>query len=99
MNKILQKYIDLNLIDEYADKDLIAGYSLDIDQISEKEQENFLDFLFKNDAIMKEIAFERMQELINERICFIEHKDKDEAGLRTITDQNNGETIWIRGAA
>lgn len=99
MNKKTQKYVDLCLIDEYADKDFTYGYSLDVTSLPTHEQENFLDFLFENDEVMKEIVLDRMQELIEQRIPWVESQDKYDAGFKPIVDQNNGEVSWIRRGA
>ena|ERR1017187_9445105 len=100
MNNSIQKYIDHNLINEYADKNFINGFSLDVSELSQHEQLNFLDFLFAHDEAIKEDVLNRMQELIDRRLEHAELEAGYEAGLKPIVDQNNGELIWInRGAA
>jgi hypothetical protein len=100
MNPTLQKYIDICLIDEYADKDFIHGYSLDVSSLAEYEKSNFLNTLLQHDPIIKEKVLDRMQELIDERIPWYEFQHKYDAGLKPIINKTNGEVTWIkRGAA
>ena len=100
MNNSIQKYIDHNLISEYADKDFINGYTLDDSDLRQHEQLNFLDFLFAHDEAVKEYILNHMQELIDLRLRRVELEDGYDSGLKPIIDQNNGELTWInRGAA
>jgi hypothetical protein len=97
----IRKYIDLNLIDEYAYKSFRNGYSLDVCDIPTNEISNFLDILFKHDYHTRDLILDRMQDLINDRIQMVEFQAKYDAGLIPVQDQINGEVNWIvrRGAA
>jgi len=95
MRNTIEKYIDNCLIDDYADKDLICGYSLDVCSISEHDRYNFLDVLLKNDPILKDLVLDRMQELIDSRLSRIEVQHKYDAGLNPVHDSINGEVRWI----
>lgn len=97
----IKKYIERNLIDEYAYKSLKHGYSLDICDLPPNEISHFLDILFKHDYHTRDLILDRMQDLINERLPFAECQAKYDAGLVPIQDQVNGEVNWIvrRGVA
>jgi hypothetical protein len=87
----LSRYIDLMLVDEYATKDIQAGYSLYLDELPESERTNFLAQLLKSDPILQERIEERMQTLIDERLKHAQSKDMDDEGL-TIIYQKNGDS-------
>ncbi len=96
MDKI-NSYIDLILIDQYAHQ---SKYDLEACALSTEEQQNFLDLLFLYDPILKEMALDRMQELLNYRLERRELQDNYDKGLKIIHDPVNGEVTWIkRGAA
>lgn len=97
----IRKYIERNLIDEYAYKSVKHGFSLDVCDLPTHELNNFLDMLFKNDFHTRDLILDRMQELINERLPLAECQAKYDAGLMPIQDMINGEINWIprRGAA
>jgi hypothetical protein len=97
----IRKYIDLNLIDEYAYKSLRNGYSLDVCDIPANEIAHFLDILFKHDFHTRDLILDRMQDLINDRIQMVECQAKYDSGLIPVQDQVNGEVNWVarRGAA
>lgn len=94
MRNSIEKYIDTCLISEYADKDFKHGYSLEVANLSDHEKSNFLDLLFRNDPVLKEMALDRMQELIEQRLPRIEAQDRYDAGFKPRIDHINGEVIW-----
>ncbi len=71
----LYNYVDICLIDEYANKDFDKGYSLDIDDLSEDERENFLNQLMKYDTAARDLMRYHMQQLINKRLPIREEDD------------------------
>jgi hypothetical protein len=92
----IRKYVERCLIDEYAIKNLQSGYSLDINDLPETEIQNFLDLLFKNDPILQEAIKDRMQDLINQRISFVELQARYDSGLMPIHDKVTGEVTWSK---
>lgn len=92
--KTLNHYIDICLIDEYADKDFRNGYALDVDSLSEHERSNFLDEIMKHDTSLRELILMGMQKLIDDRLPECEVKDRAEAGL-TLRRLSNGDTMLV----
>ena len=92
--KTLNHYVDICIIDEYADKDFQNGYSLDVDDLSEHEKANFLDELMKHDTAVRDLVHYHMQKLIDERLPECEVKDRQHAGLKLIT-LSNGDTRLV----
>ena len=86
----LNHYIDICLINEYADKDLFVGYSLDVSSISEHDRNNFLDQLMQHDEAFKDIVLDYMQEAINKSLVDRECEDRDSANLM-IKQYSNGD--------
>ena len=66
--KELYKYIDVCLIDEYAEGNFEDGYSLDIDSLPKNEISNFLDRLMQEDTTIRDFVLSHMQQMINERL-------------------------------
>jgi hypothetical protein len=93
---IINRYIDHNLINEYADKNSKHGYLLDVMSLTNHEKSNFLDILFKEDSILRHAALERMQELIDERALAVELQDKYKAGFKRILNDVSGAVTWVR---
>jgi hypothetical protein len=95
---IIEKYIDYNLINEYADKNQKHGYLLDIvsSDITDHERSNFLDILFKNDPIIRPLILDRMQELIDQRLYIVELKDRHKEGFKPVLNDINGVITWVR---
>ena len=91
----LNQYIDLMLIDEYADKDILCKYSLAIEEIPSLEKQNFLHELLKHDEILNELIDERMQVLIDKRLEEMESKDRDSMGL-TVRYHADGDRYVAR---
>jgi hypothetical protein len=91
----LNQYIDLCLIDEYAEKSFTEGYSLDVDSIPEHDRSNFLDELMRHDTTVRDLVLYHMQKLIDERLPECEVKDRQNAGLRLI-HLSNGDTMLVR---
>jgi hypothetical protein len=86
----VEKYIDLCLIDEYADKDFKNGYTLDIDSLPDSERANFLDKLMKEDTNIRDFVLYHMQKIINDRLKEKEAMDRFDAGI-TLTRTFNGD--------
>lgn len=97
---MIEQYIERILIDEYADKDFKDGYSLAVSDIPILELENFISILFREDPIGRDLILDRIQELIDQRLPFVESKDKYDAGFVPVLDSVNGEVKWFlrRGA-
>jgi hypothetical protein len=95
MDRSLSSYIDNNLIREHAQKTK-DGYSLHIVDLNNHEQENLLSWLFNHDYHVKELILDRAQELINERIPFVESKDNYANGLYPTHDKQTGEVNWSK---
>lgn len=87
----ISRYIDICLIDEYADKDFENGYTLDIDSVPEHDRSNFLDLLMKHDTGVRDHVLYAMQQMIDARLPECEVSDRDAAGLRLV-QMSNGDT-------
>lgn len=94
----INKYIDLSLINEYADKDFIDGYSLDIDEIPANEQANFLDLLMHNDTEVRDFVLDHMQKLINSRLTVMEREERFDSCYSSQTDITHGDVTVIKNA-
>jgi hypothetical protein len=94
MKNKIERYIDSEIIADHAFKSFRFGYSIDIETLSKNEKENFLDFLFENDPVTKEIILNRMQELVEMRLPRIEAQERYDSGLKPHLDAINGEVIW-----
>lgn len=94
----LTRYIDICLIDEYATKSFTNGYSLDVNDLSDNEKENFLAELMKYDTAVRDLIHYHMQQLINKRLPECEANDRAHAGLRLV-NLSNGDTRLERGVA
>lgn len=92
----LDRYIDVCLIEPYAEKDIERGYTLDIDSLPEHERDNFLDMLMKEDTTVRDLVLFHMQQLINTRLPECEVNDREAQGFRTI-HLSNGDT-YLEGA-
>lgn len=92
----LNKFIDLCLIDTYADK-TSRGFQLDVSSLPSNEQENFLDQLMQNDSTIRDIVTYHMQKLIDERLSFKESRDSQQSGLN-VFHLSNGD-IQLRRSA
>lgn len=86
----LNNYIDICLVNEYADKDLFVGYSLDISSVSEHDRNNFLDQLMKHDESFKDMILDYMQEAINKNLVDRECEDRDSMNL-SVKHYSNGD--------
>lgn len=91
MNKI-NKYIDLCIIDEYANKDYRNGFSLDVETLPKVEIENLLSVLLDDDTEMRDTVLTLMQKMINERLDEVESKSRSNH-YSTRLDRINGELI------
>ena len=89
--KDLNNYIDVCIIDEYATKSFSEGFSLDIDDVPEKEISNFLHELMQRDTNVKDYVLHSMQQLINERLKDRESDERYDSGLRLVR-LSNGDT-------
>lgn len=74
--KKLNSYIDRCIIDEYADRDLKAGYSLDVDDIPKHDFDNFLNMLMEEDTSVRDYVRWSMQKLIDARLPEVESQDR-----------------------
>ena len=92
--KSLHRYIDVCLIDEYADKDYVDGYLLDLDSIPDHEKEVFLNEIMKSDSALRDLIHFHMQAYINERLPICELKDMEFQGLK-VSRRTNGDTDII----
>lgn len=93
----INSYIDVCLIDEYAEGDFVNGYSLDVDSLPENERANFLDRLMQEDTAVRDFVLFHMQKLINARLPEREAVDRQHAGLRLVR-LSNGDTQLVRSA-
>jgi hypothetical protein len=97
MNRIITRYID-NLIREHA-TNTRDGLSLDVQEIDNNDQENLVDFLFANDPATREMLQDRIQELLESRLPFVESYDNYDNGFIPKHDNQTGEVCWVaRGA-
>jgi hypothetical protein len=87
----LNQYVDLCIIDEYADKSFTEGYSLDVDSLPDNEISNFLDELMKRDTTVRDYVRHCMQQIIDSRLPECEVNDRSNAGL-TLVHLSNGDT-------
>ena len=94
----LDRYIDVCLIEPYAEKNIERGFSLDIDSLPEHERDNFLDMLMKEDTTVRDLVLFHMQQLINKRLPECESNDREAKGLKTI-HLSNGDTYLTRKGA
>lgn len=95
--KELNRYIDICLIDEYATKSFTEGYSLDVDDLTEHERDNFLAELMKHDTAVRDLVHYHMQKLIDERLPECEAEDRRHAGLKLVR-LSNGDTQLVRAS-
>lgn len=93
MTMTVNQYIDLCLIDEYADKDHVNGFALDLDDLPKHEIDNFLDVLMEDDTAVRDLILSHMQKLIDERLPERERDTRWIDGFTTYTDQQTGEPI------
>jgi len=91
----LDRYIDNNIIREYA-TETNYGLELESQELSEHEQKNLLDVLFQHDEITKEWLSQRIQELIEERLPWVETSNNYSKGFKPLHDNNTGEISWVR---
>lgn len=94
MNKFLRSYIDHQIIDEYADKDL-SGFTLYIQDLPENEQSNLLDAIAASDPDFKSYILEYAQNLIDERLPIREQKLRYDEGFKPHQDEATGEVSWV----
>lgn len=93
MDKYLSTYIEKNLIEEYAVRTK-HGYRLDIVDLGEHEQENFISNLFAHDEITRDLIMDRAQQLINEQLELSESKKLFDNGFTPRIDNTTGEVSW-----
>lgn len=94
MDKELDRYVDNEIIREFANK-IGNSYVVDIDGIETTLQKQFLDLLFEKDPVTKNIVLDRLQEVVDERIPWVESEDHYGQGLRPLLDAQTGEVIWL----
>lgn len=64
----IDKYIDRNILDEYAEKPFLNGYTLDVIDIPKNELSNLIELLLQRDPALREIVLDYVQEKIDERL-------------------------------
>jgi hypothetical protein len=89
MDKI-ERYIDVCLIDEYAE-----NYLLDVDSLPKHDISNFLELLMAHDTAIKDFILHNMQKMIDARLSHREIHDQHNAGL-TFLPLSNGDTLLQR---
>ncbi len=87
----LNKYVDLCIIDEYAEKSFEEGYTLDVDCLPDNEIANFLAELMERDTSVRDYVLHSMQQIIDDRLPECEVRDRENAGL-TLVHMSNGDT-------
>jgi hypothetical protein len=98
----LNKYIDICLIDEYANKSFEDGYTLDLDDLPDHEISNFLDRLMQEDTTVRDLVRYHMQQMIDARLPECEVEDRSRAGISLVQLSNGdsylqyprGESSW-----
>ncbi len=98
MNKYIRTYIDHQIIDEYAEKDL-TGYSLQVIDLPENEQNNLIDVISIGDPDFKSYILDYAQKLINERLTTARDKDLYGQGYKPMNDSATGEVTWVPKSA
>ena|ERR1700685_165321 len=93
----LSRYINSCIIDEYAEKGHPDGYYLDVTKLPAHEINDFLNALMENDGAAREMILDRMQELVDSAIPFVESRDNFDAGFIPMHDPMTGEVSWIKG--
>lgn len=93
MEKSIVSFIDNDLIRQYARKN--NNYNLDVNEITFSDQKKLLDLLFYYDPPTNEICLNRIQDLIEDRIPWVESQDNYDRGLKPIHDAQTGEVMWI----
>jgi hypothetical protein len=93
MNTYLKKYIDNQIIREYANKDL-KYYSCQLVDVPQHEQETLIDIIAVHDAGFREAILDYVQSLINERVMIVENEDRFSEGYRAKQDPITGEQNW-----
>ena len=96
MIKDLNQYIDVCIIDEYADKSFSDGYTLDVDDLKDHDRDNFLAELMRHDTTVRDLVLYHMQELINKRLIECEANDKYDSGLRLVRMSNGDSRLSLR---
>jgi hypothetical protein len=96
MDSQLKSFID-RTIRSYATYHC-GVYSMDIDDLVRADCIAFIDRLLEYDTLTDEMLRDRMQELINERLSWVETEDNYARGLRPIHDSTTGEVSWIGDA-
>jgi hypothetical protein len=90
----LERYIDNHIIREFSFKQN-HRYFLDISDVDEYEKDMLIEKLLEHDPVVKDLILDRIQEIINNRLPFVELEDNYERGLRPIQDRQTGELQWV----
>jgi hypothetical protein len=93
MNNYLKKYIDNQIIREYADKSL-SRYSCQLVDVPINEQNNLIDVIATHDPGFRESILDYVQTMINERVMIVENEDRFSEGYRAKQDPITGEQNW-----
>ncbi|MBX4189697.1 hypothetical protein KW791_00145 [Candidatus Parcubacteria bacterium] len=72
MEHQLEKYIDLCLIDQYANKNYCEAYELEVSDLPKDEVISFLDRVLDSDTTLRDLIFIHMQKMVNERMTEVE---------------------------
>ena len=91
--KEINSYIDNCIINEYANKSLENGYSLDIDDVPPNDIAHLLDLLMKYDTDVRDQVLSRMQNWIDERLPICEMQDNYNNNIR-VSRTINGDYLW-----
>lgn len=97
MTDYISRYIDNQIIREHAYKGR-DGLSLGVCDLPDNELSSLIEVLLTKDPITRDIIEERVQELINARIPFVEARDNVNQGLKPIHDSQTGEVMWVARA-
>lgn len=77
MESYLRQYIDSNIVREYLNRTK-DGYSLDISELTDHDRQSLALLLLTHDPIARERIEDRMHDLIQERLQYIESCDNAE---------------------
>ncbi len=84
------KYLDICIIDQYAEKSFEDGYTLSVDDIPEHEISHLLDRLMKEDTNVRDLVLYHIQKMIDVRLPEKEVEDRDASNIR-MTRPSNGD--------
>ncbi len=94
MDRYGSNYINRIISDNASKNGCIL--SLDVSEIGEHDQESLVSMLFKHDSVTREIIQNRIQDLIDEKLPWIENDWNYSRGLIPLHDKQTGEVIWTK---